>query len=121
LSAEFAALQPAGTDPMLDFDDRDLVRLAERAGFGEVSLDLRVTVKNWRPAAPWDRFLRMSGNPNLPPLGEMLERSLDAKERSAFTTHLRPLVEAGIGEQRRAVVYLTAGDRPDSAGAQRAG
>lgn len=110
LDAQFATIQPPGTDPMLDFDDRDLVRLAEQAGFADVQLDLRVTVQARRPAAPWDRFLRQSGNPNLPPLAEMLERALSPAELAAFTAHLRPLVEAGLGESRKAVAYLTASD-----------
>jgi len=110
LNAQFAAIQPPGTDPMLDFDDRDLVRLAEQAGFSDVQLDLRITVRTRRPAAPWDRYLRQSGNPKLPPLGEMLERALSPAELAAFTAHLRPLVEAGLGESRKAVAYLTARD-----------
>jgi arsenite methyltransferase len=116
LNGQFAGVQPAGADPMLDFDDRDLVRLAEQAGFADVRLDLRVTVMKRRSAAPWDRFLRQSGNPNLPPLGEMLRRALNPAEFAAFTAHLRPLVEAGVGETRKAVAYLTARDSvPDGA------
>lgn len=111
VSAQLATVQPAGTDPMLDFDDRDLVRLVEQAGFSEISLDLRVSVKDWLPARPWEGFLRTSGNPNLPPLGEMLEQALTADELAAFTAQLRPLVQAGRGEHRQAVAYLTAGDR----------
>jgi ubiquinone/menaquinone biosynthesis C-methylase UbiE len=110
LNAQFGAIQPPGADPMLDFDDRDLVRLAEQAGFADVQLDLRVIVRTRRPAAPWERFLRQSGNPKLPPLAEMLERALSPAELAAFTAHLRPLVEAGLGESRKAVAYLTASD-----------
>ncbi len=109
VSAQFAEIQPPGADPMLDFDDRDLVRLAEQAGFGDVQLDLRVTVRTQRPAVPWDRFLRQSANPNLPPLAETLQRALTPAELAAFTDHLRPLVEAGNGDEREAVAYLTAG------------
>lgn len=116
LNALFAAIQPPGIDPMVDFDDRDLVRLAEQAGFADVQLDLQITVRARRPAAPWDRFLRQSGNPNLPPLAEMLENALSPAELAAFTAHLRPLVEAGLGESRKAVAYLTARDTvPDPA------
>jgi hypothetical protein len=97
-----------GADPMLDFDDRDLVRLAERAGFGAVSLELRVSVKSSQNPVPWDRFLRMSGNPNLPPLGEMIHGALSPAEAAEFAAQLRPLVEEGRGEQRMAVAYLTA-------------
>jgi arsenite methyltransferase len=103
---------------MLDFDDRDLVRLAELAGFGEVRLDLEVSVRRTRQPVPWDAFLRSSGNPNLPPLGLMLEEALTPAELAAFSAQLRPLVEAGDGIDRRAVAYLTAGSldaaRPES-------
>lgn len=54
LDARFASLRPPGQDPMLDFDDRDLVRLAEQADLDEVSLDLSVTVRPRRPAVAWD-------------------------------------------------------------------
>jgi arsenite methyltransferase len=110
VNARFAAIQPPGRDPMLDFDDRDLVRLAERAGFSDVRLDLEVTVRRARAALSWEGFLRSSGNPNLPPLGVMLEEALAVAELAAFSAHLRPLVEAGQGTDRRAVAYLTARD-----------
>ena len=35
IGALYAAIQPPGEDPMIDFDDRDLVRHAEDAGFPE--------------------------------------------------------------------------------------
>lgn len=110
VAGPYAALQPAGTDPMVDFDDRDLVRLAEQAGFGEVRLDLRVEVRSSQSPTPWERFLRSSANPNVPPVGDVLARVLTAEEQGAFAAHLRPLVETGRGQYRRAVAYLTAGD-----------
>jgi arsenite methyltransferase len=111
--ARFEAMQPTATDPMLDFDDRDLVRLAEQAGFADVRLDLRVTVTSSRSPVPWDRFLRSSPNPKVPPIGELLARALTTAELAAFTAHLRPLVESGRGEHRRALAYLTARDGRD--------
>jgi arsenite methyltransferase len=110
VSASFAAIQPPGSDPMLDFDDRDLVRLAEQAGFTDVRLDLEVTVRRARPPVPWETFLRSSGNPNLPPLAVTLGEALTPPELAAFTAHLRPLVEAGQGTHQRAVAYLRASD-----------
>jgi arsenite methyltransferase len=112
VNARYDAIQPPTADPMLDFDERDLVRLAELAGFAEVKLDLQVTVQSWRNGVPWDSFLRMAGNPNVPPLSEVLDRVLTPAELAAFTDHLRPLVEAGRGENRHVVAYLTARDRP---------
>ncbi len=105
--ATFRTYQP-DLDPMTDFDDRDLVRLAEKAGFALVDLELRVTVKASRPPASWDRFLRMSGNPLVPPLADVLDQALTEQEKAEFTAHLRPLVETGAGEDRMAVAYLKA-------------
>ncbi len=106
MNAAFAAIQPPGADPMLDFDDRDLVRLAGRVRRGEHGSEGQL--KSTQDPLPWDRFLRMSGNPNLPPLAEMIDRALSAAEGAEFTAHLRPLVEQGRGEHRMAVAYLTA-------------
>lgn len=108
VSALYESLQPRGEDPMVDFDERDLVRHAEQAGFPVIDLELHVTVKDTRPPVAWDRFLRMSGNPLIPPMGEALDRTLCPGEISAFTAYLRPLVEAGAGQRRRAAAYLTA-------------
>jgi SAM-dependent methyltransferase len=106
--ALYESLQPTGVDPMVDFDERDLVRLAGAAGFAEVDLDLRVTVRASKQPTPWERFLRSSGNPLIPTMGEALERVLTPAEIAAFTAHLRPLVESGTGQDRRALAYLTA-------------
>jgi arsenite methyltransferase len=113
VGARFDAMQPPATDPMVNFDDRDLVRLAEQAGFKEVWLDLRVTVTSARSPVPWARFLRSSPNPKMPPIGEVLAGALNPAELAALTSHLRPLVENGRGERRRALAYLTACDSAD--------
>ncbi|MGN6681934.1 MAG: class I SAM-dependent methyltransferase [Streptosporangiaceae bacterium] len=108
VGALYESIQPLGKDPMGDFDERDLVRHAEQAGFPVVNLELRVTVKNTKQPVPWDRFLRTSGNPLIPPTGEALERTLTPAEIAEFTAHLRPLVESGAGQDRMAFAYLTA-------------
>jgi arsenite methyltransferase len=108
LEAFYDSIQPPGIDPMVDFDERDLVRHAEQAGFPAVDLELRVSVKNARRPIAWELFLRMSGNPLVPPLGEALDRVLSPQEVTEFTAHLKPLVESGTGQQRRALAYLTA-------------
>jgi arsenite methyltransferase len=108
LSALYESIQPPGDDPMLDFDDRDLVRHAEQAGFATINLELRVTVKNGKYPVSWERALRMSGNPLVPPLGEALDRVLSPREVTEFTAYLKPLVESGTRRERTAVAYLTA-------------
>jgi arsenite methyltransferase len=108
VQALYESIQPPGADPMIDFDDRDLVRYARDAGFSEISLELRVSVKNRKDPVPWERFLRMSGNPLVPPFQEVLQQVLSAQEADEFARHLRPLVESGTGLQRTALAYLTA-------------
>lgn len=108
VKALYDSIQPTGVDPMLDFDDRDLVGHAVDAGFPEINMDLRVSVKAAKQPVPWERYLRMSGNPIMPPLAEALGQVLSPEEFAEFTDWLRPLVEAGTGRERRAIAYLTA-------------
>jgi arsenite methyltransferase len=106
--ALYESIQPPGVDPMIDFDDRDLVRHARNAGFPEIDLELRVSVKARKQPIPWERFLRTSGNPLEPTFGDALDRSLSRQEAAELSRYLRPLVESGAGLDRRAVAYLTA-------------
>lgn len=97
-------------DPMLDFDERDLVRQAESAGFPALRMTLELTVQAepWTAGYSWDAFLRYSGNPRLPTLGAVLDDALTADERRRFAAHLRPRVERGEGVGRVALAYLWA-------------
>jgi ubiquinone/menaquinone biosynthesis C-methylase UbiE len=108
VDAVYESIQPHGKDPMADFDERDLVRHAEDAGFPVIDLELRVTVKNAKEPMPWERFLRISGNPLIPPFGEAMDRALSPGEITEFTAHLKPLVESGAGQERLVMAYLTA-------------
>jgi SAM-dependent methyltransferase len=108
VQAFYESIQPPGIDPMIDFDDRDLVRHAQNAGFPDVNLDLRVSVKARKEPVPWERFMRMSGNPLLPAFGDALDQVLSPSEAAELTGHLRPLVESGTGLERMALAYLSA-------------
>jgi arsenite methyltransferase len=108
VAALYESIQPHGGDPMGDFDERDLVRHAKDAGFPEINLELRVSVKARKQPVPWERFLRMSLNPLIPTFGEALDRALSPQESAELTRYLRPLVESGTGLERTALAYLTA-------------
>jgi SAM-dependent methyltransferase len=108
VQALYHSIQPPGEDPMVDFDERDLVRHAQGAGFAEIDLELRVSVKTRKEPVPWELFIRKSGNPLVPTLTEAMNSALSPQEAAQFTGHLRPLVETGIGRERRALAYLTA-------------
>jgi arsenite methyltransferase len=113
VKAVFRLLQPPD-DPMFDFDERDLVRYAEEAGFGPIHLTLEVaiTARPWSACDSWEEFLDSSGNPRLPPFRDVFREALADEERERFSAHLRPLVERGIGEGRLAVSYLWASKAP---------
>ena len=108
----FEAIQPPGVDPMLDFDERDLLEWAESAGFRDVHLTLEAEVVPLDRVSPeppgWDAMLRIAGNPRIPSLGEAMERALTPDEREVFVSHLRPLVEAKQGVHASAMAYLWA-------------
>jgi arsenite methyltransferase len=102
----FSAIQPP-SDPMLDFDERDLVAFAEDAGFFPIDLELQVEVRATEPR-PWPSFANSSGNPKIPTIAEAMDQALTPEERERFADHLRPLVEEGRGVWRMAHAFLTA-------------
>jgi arsenite methyltransferase len=103
----YDAIQPPTSDPMLDFDERDLLALAEQAGFGEVHAQLTIDIRPPEPL-PLHALLNSSGNPRIPTIAEAMRQVLTAEEAERLTAHLRPLVEQGRGERRTAVIYLWA-------------
>jgi ubiquinone/menaquinone biosynthesis C-methylase UbiE len=112
ITAVYLEIQPPGIDPMLNFDERDLVEHAEDAGFSEIHLNLEVEVKPLRndPAVnlTWESLLRMAGYPQAPTLGEAIAQTLTPDEAARFTAHLRPKVEAKEGTRRSAAAFLWA-------------
>lgn len=105
--AEYERIQPPDSDPMLDFDERDLVDFAERAGFASVRLQLGIEVKPLGPRS-WDSYLRSVPNPKLPSIGAVIDQALNPTERAELHARLRPLVEQGSGRSRNATAYLQA-------------
>jgi arsenite methyltransferase len=108
LKALYERIQPGKTDPMVDFDERDLVSFAERAGFTEIHLELRIEVKPIPEKISWETFLHTAWNPKVPTLEEAMQETLTPEEIDVFTLFLRPLVEQGQGIRRSALAYLWA-------------
>jgi len=96
------------TDPMMNFTEKDLVRYAEEAGFGEVRGDLRVDVAPGSWVVDWQRLCNFSPNPNAHTVGEVIQGALTEDEAARLERHLRPLVDAGKGILRSAFAYLVA-------------
>ncbi len=107
IKAVYFHLQPMDSDPMLNFDERDLVAFAEKAGFEEIHVELQIEIK---PQAnrSWEIFCRTAGNPKIPTVEEAMNQVLTPEEEKEFTAHVRPLVEAKKGVTTSAVAYVWA-------------
>lgn len=104
-----ASAPPDG--PMMGFDETDLLHLAERAGFSDVTVNLELSSSD-RPlfaGVGWSQLLAISPNPNAPTFGEALDRALTPEEATRLETYLRPLVDQDrAGRVRHANAYVTA-------------
>src|SRR5215211_1525875 len=109
--AVFERIQPIGADPMLDFDERDLLDLAENAGFDKINLCYEAEIVAgdtlWG-ISEWEAFLNTAGNPKIPTFAEAMDQALTPEETERFTAHLRPLVEQNRRKGTAAHAYLWA-------------
>ena len=92
---------------MTDFDERDLVLCAEKAGFTSVNVELQIEVKP-PENSDWLKFLHVPGNPKIPSIEEAMQQAFTLGETETFTSYMRPLVESKHGVHRSAVAYLWA-------------
>jgi arsenite methyltransferase len=93
--------------PMTNYTERDLVRCACLAGFGNVHLELHIDV---RPSAicNWDVFLDVAPHPLAPTLRHIMATQFLEPERRLFESILRPRVESGQNTDQDVISYLTA-------------
>jgi SAM-dependent methyltransferase len=112
VKAVYRRLQPLDADPMMNFDERDLLAWAERSGFSKIHLDLAAEITLLSEArdcdVTWESFMRVPPNPKIPTIEEACAQALTAEEAAMFVTHMRPLVETRSGTRRSAVAYLWA-------------
>jgi SAM-dependent methyltransferase len=102
---------PADLNPMLNFDERDLLRWAGSAGFEALELDYRAEVEVPQPAVTndWEVVKKTAPNPLAPTLEEALAQTLTTAERERFENHARNALAAGTPIRRTlATVYLRA-------------
>lgn len=105
--AVYEAIQPMDSDPMVDFDERDLLDLAEAAGFREIHLEYRADIEPAEPRS-WETVLHASANPRVPTLAEAMAQALTPNEAARYEGYLRPIIERGEGVSRSATVDLWA-------------
>ena len=107
VEAVYQRIQPPDTDPMTDFDERDLLIQVEKAGFKEIHLELQIKIKP-SENTDWSVMMHTAANPKIPTLEEAMQRALTPAEAKTFVNYLRPLVESKQGVNRSAVAYLWA-------------
>jgi ubiquinone/menaquinone biosynthesis C-methylase UbiE len=106
--AVYRRYQPEETDPMLDFDERDLLAMAWRAGFEEVHLRVEVEVVARAKGGDWEAYLHSAPNPKAPTPAEAIREALTPAEAERYVAYLRPRVEGKQGTSRYAWAYLWA-------------
>lgn len=99
-----------GASTLVGWDERDLLRWTEAAGFRDVEIALRLEVKPepMMKYRDWDAFRSHAPNPLAPTLQEAMDGAMTPEEQERFVAHLRPLVERGEGTYRMASAYLRA-------------
>ena len=105
VKAAYRAHKP-DNDPMLDFDERDLLDHAVAAGFTDVSLDYHVDIGPDPTPIDWNTFLRIAPNPLVPTLGDILSTALSPTDRDTLVELLK--LHATTRQRRHASAYLTA-------------
>jgi ubiquinone/menaquinone biosynthesis C-methylase UbiE len=97
-------------DPMLDFDEYDLIAFAEQAGFGEIHLELQVNIQPYKESRDFDTLLRTAPNPKLPTAEEVIHEALTPEEAERFVSCLRSVIEEkqAVRTIRYAGAYLWA-------------
>lgn len=113
LKDTYNRLADSGDSTLIDFDERDLLEFAERAGFRKVELTYEATIEHgggahWGSELSWETFVRIAPNPLAPTLAETIDQALTPDEAERFVSHMRPLFESKDGTARSAVVYLRA-------------
>jgi ubiquinone/menaquinone biosynthesis C-methylase UbiE len=97
-------------DPMLDFDEYDLIAFAEKAGFGEIHLELQVNIQPHMERRDFETILRTAPNPKMPTTEETINEALTPTEAERFVSFLRSEIEEKQATRiiRYALVYLWA-------------
>jgi arsenite methyltransferase len=107
VQAVFDRLQPTDTDPMLNFDERDLLRWTEDTGFSDIKLTLEIE-SGAPPPQAWSAWAEVAWNPKVPTLSEAITEVLKPDEAKRYVSALRSAVEEGRGSRRMARAWLTA-------------
>ncbi|MET8229671.1 class I SAM-dependent methyltransferase [Micromonospora sp. NPDC005298] len=101
------------TQPMVDFDERDLMTWAETSGFEAVELDYRAQLDvPAEPITDWDEIKRVAPNPLVPTYGEAIAAALTDDERERLDAHMAALAAARTPTRRTTAIAFLRALRP---------
>jgi ubiquinone/menaquinone biosynthesis C-methylase UbiE len=93
---------------MHNWNERDLLEWAQRAGFATIRYYAAYGVMPADPVPDYEARARKAGNPLVPSLAEAIDEALSAEEAELLVAWLAPRMEAGDGVQWSAEGFLTA-------------
>ena len=93
--------------PCTNFTERDLVHLAQAAGYQDVHMEFHIDVQSVNQTS-WEAFLESSPHPLAPSVRHIIAAEFDASDRDYFITHYRPVIEAGNAPGTTRTAFLTA-------------
>jgi arsenite methyltransferase len=110
VGAMFAGDDAAYRQAIIGFDDRDLVRFAEAAGFETVHVECHIDVGpgSWAHPVSRDALLDIAPNPNAPTVREAIEAALTEAERRRFLDELGRAFDENDAVRRMAAAYVVA-------------
>jgi hypothetical protein len=110
VKARYNEIRDPVADAMMDFDERDLVRFAQAAGFERIHLELHIDIEPGAHmrAVDLETLLDMSPNPLAPTMRELLGEALSPPERERLLSHLEREITDGTPVRRTAVAFLAA-------------
>jgi arsenite methyltransferase len=101
------SLEAIRADSVTNYNERDLLRLFETAGFVNIHLRLHIDSVPALPM-PWEAYLASSPRAGTPTVGQILAQRFTARERGVFEQAFRPGVEAGTTIERNVNAYIFA-------------
>ena len=93
--------------PIANYSERDMIRLAQAAGFTELHLELHIDIMP-SIVRSWEVFLNSSPHPLAPPLSVIMAEQFTPEERQLFERNMRPVVEDPKSVTADRMLYLTA-------------
>lgn len=95
-------------NPMLNFDERDLLRFAIDAGFENTTINFEASRMRRQEKWTWEQLIGVSNNPNAPSVKAAMDSALNTQEKEELEAYLKPLMEKESGMIYNAGVYLYA-------------